>query len=126
MASLLNYDEVRIGALRWPLLLAARDQRADPDSTGLVETYSREHTVLGDVQPIGGMTFYQAAQVDTPITHRIVIRWRDWIDTNCVIFRITSRYDGSQRKERFRIRRVYEIGGRKRFLRMDCELEGIV
>jgi len=61
--------------------------------------------------------------VDTPITHRIVIRWLDWIDTTHVILRNTTRPNGSVRSEIFRIRRMKEIDGRQRFLELECEQE---
>lgn len=116
-------NAVEIGSLRWPVIIATRQQAADPDSAGILETIADTQTVRADVQPMGAMTFYAAEQVDTPVTHKIVIRWLDWIDTTCVIFRATKRLDGSVRHERFRIRRVMEIDGRKRFVRLDCELE---
>ena len=116
-------NAVRIGALRWQVVIATREQAADPNSAGILETIAAAQTVRADVQPIGPMTFYAAEQVDTPVTHRITIRWLDWIDTTHVIFRTTKRPDQSDMIERFRVRRVMSIDGRQRFLRMECELE---
>lgn len=114
---------MRIGALRWQVVIATREQAADPNNAGILETIAQAQTVRADVQPIGPMTFYAAEQVDTPVTHRITIRWLDWIDTTHVIFRTTKRPDQSDMIERFRVRRVMSIDGRQRFLRMECELE---
>ena len=116
-------NAVRIGSLRWRVTIATREQEPDPDSPGIVERLAKLQTVRADIQPIGTMTFYAAEQVDTPLTHRIVIRWLDWVDTSHVIFRVTKRPDGSDMIERFRVRRVMPIDGRQRFLRMDCDLE---
>jgi SPP1 family predicted phage head-tail adaptor len=116
-------NAVRIGSLRWQVTIATREQAPDPDSPGIVETLSKLQSVRADVQPIGPVTFYAAEQVDTPVTHRIIIRWLDWIDTTHVVFRVTKRPDQSNMIERFRVRRVMPIDGRQRFLRMDCELE---
>lgn len=116
-------NAVRIGSLRWRVTIATREQYPDPDSPGIVERLADEQTVRADIQPIGAMTFYAAEQVDTPVTHRIVIRWLDWVDTTHVVFRVTKRPDGSAMIERFLVRRVMPIDGRQRFLRMDCELE---
>jgi hypothetical protein len=121
-----GYNEVPIGTLRWPLVIATREQTADPRSTGILETAAEKQRVRGNVSPIGPLTFYAAEQVDTPLTHRITIRWLDWVDTTCVIFRATLRRDGSRRVERFRVRRTMELEGRKRFLCCECELEAIV
>jgi len=114
---------VRIGSLRWQVTIAMREQVADPDGAGFVETITLAQTVRADVQPIGAMTFYAAEQVDTPVTHRIVMRWLDWVDASHVILRTTKRPDGSDMTERFRVRRVMPVDGRQRFLRLDCELE---
>ncbi len=116
-------NAVRIGSLRWRVTIATREQEPDPDSPGIVERLAKLQTVRADIQPIGTMTFYAAEQVDTPLTHKIVIRWLDWVDTTHVVFRVTKRPDGSDMVERFRVRRVMPIDGRQRFLRMDCELE---
>ena len=116
-------NAVRIGSLRWRVTIATREQYPDPDSPGIVERLADEQTVRADIQSIGAMTFYAAEQVDTPLTHRIVIRWLDWVDTTHVVFRVTKRPDQSTMIERFRVRRAMPIDGRQRFLRMDCELE---
>jgi SPP1 family predicted phage head-tail adaptor len=116
-------NAVPIASLRWRVVIATREQAADPNSAGILETIADRQTVRADIQPIGPMTFYAAEQVDTPITHRVTIRWLDWVDTTCVIFRDTKRQDRSTMRERFRVRRVMSIDGRQRFLRMDCELE---
>ena len=116
-------NAVRIGSLRWQVSIATREQYPDPDSPGIIERLADEQTVRADIQPIGAMTFYAAEQVDTPLTHRIVIRWLDWVDATHVVFRVTKRPDGSAMIERFRVRRVMPLDGRQRFLRMDCELE---
>lgn len=116
-------NAVRIGSLRWQIVIATREQYPDPDSPGIVERLADEQTVRADIKPIGAMTFYAAEQMDTPLTHRIVIRWLDWVDTTHVVFRVTKRPDQSTMIERFRVRRVMSIDGRQRFLRMDCELE---
>ena len=116
-------NAVRIGSLRWQVSIATREQYPDPDSPGIIERLADEQTVRADIQPIGAMTFYAAEQVDTQLTHRIVIRWLDWVDATHVVFRVTKRPDGSAMIERFRVRRVMPLDGRQRFLRMDCELE---
>ena len=116
-------NAVRIGSLRWRVVLATREQAMDPSSSGILETIADKQTVRADVQPIGPLTFYAAEQVETPVTHKIIIRWLDWVDTTCVVFRVTKRPDESDMIERFRVRRVLPIDGRQSFLRMDCELE---
>jgi head-tail adaptor len=116
-------NAVRIGSLRWPVVIASRLQMADPNSVGIVETLFATQAIRADIQPIGAMTFYAAEQVDTPVTHRITIRWLNYPDTTHVVLRQTVLPSGQIRYETFRIRRIAEVDGRKRFLRMDCELE---
>jgi head-tail adaptor len=115
--------EVAIGRLRWPVRIATRQQVADPNSAGILEILTKIVPLHADIQPIGALTFYAGVQVDTPVTHRITLRWLDWVDTSCVVFRLTIRADGSNRIERFRVRRLAEVAGRKRFIQLDVELE---
>ena len=113
---------VEIGSLRWLVTIAKRTQ--SPGTTGgMVESLTDIITVRADVQPVGPMTFYAAAQVDTPVTHKITVRWLDWLDTNHILYRDTVRQDTTTRREVFRIRRVMEVDGRKRFALLECELE---
>jgi hypothetical protein len=119
-------ERIRVGQLRWPVRLVQRVQvaQAVPD-TGIVETPADQIVMHADIQPIGAMTFYGAiaADPDKPITHRIIMRWTDYVDYTHAIERVSSRPDGTQRIEVFRVRRIYEIEGRKRFVCMECQLE---
>ena len=112
-----------IGALRWQVTLYRRDQ-SPADDGALQDHFTRVATVHANIEPTYPSTFYQSTQVDTPITHMITIRWQDYPPTIDVIARVTGRNnDGSLRGELFRVRRTFELSGRKRFLRMECELE---
>ena len=118
--------EVRVGSLRWPVLLARRTQVPD-GFTGITEFYEFGETVRADIQSIGALTFWTAAagleQTDTPVTHRIRMRWVDYLDQTQVVIRDTRRMDGSVRHEVFRVRRIKEMNGRKRFVEIEAELE---
>jgi head-tail adaptor len=112
-----------IGALRWVVTLYRRDQ-LPADDLALAETLVPIARVHANIEPTYASTFYQSTQVDTPITHMITIRWQDYPPTIDVIARVTERPpDGSLRGELYRVRRTMELAGRKRFLRMECELE---
>jgi head-tail adaptor len=111
-----------IGSLRWLVTLYRRDQ-APADDMALQENLVPLATVHADIQPTYASTFYQSTQVDTPITHMINIRWQDYPATIEVVARSTTRPDRSQRTELYRVRRTKEVGGRKRFIQMECELE---
>jgi hypothetical protein len=53
----------------------------------------------------------------------INVRWFDYLPTIDVVVRSTKRSDGMLRSELYRVRRTKEVGGRKRFIQMECELE---
>ena len=54
----------------------------------------------------------------------IDMRWQDYPETVDVVIRSTYRPNtGDWRTELFRVRRSTEIAGRKRFVRLECELE---
>jgi hypothetical protein len=119
-------ERIRVGQLRWPVRLVQRQQAAQAaPSTGITETVANPTIRHADIQPLGAMTFYGAlnADPDKPVTHRIIMRWTDYIDYTNAIERVTSRPNGSQRVEVYRVRRMYEIEGRKRFCCFECQLE---
>jgi hypothetical protein len=114
-----------IGALRWQTSLYRRDQDPGPNSA-ITESLILLATVHADIQPTYPSTFYGTMQVDTPVTHLIRIRWYDYVPTINVIMRSTERpSDNTIRTELFRVRRCKEIGGRKRFAELECELEHV-
>ena len=118
-----DFGRVEIGSLRWLVTVATRVQVPDTNSPTILETLQSLLQVRADVQPIGAMTFLAGQQTDRPITHRIRMRWLDWIDQTCVVIRTTLRADETSRIEVFRIRRIKEIDGRKRFIEIEAEME---
>lgn len=114
-----------IAALRWLVTLYRRDQAPGPNS-GVTETLVPIATVHADIQPTYPTTYYNSAQVDIPVTHLVRVRWCDYVENTHVVMRTTTRpNDETNRTELFRVRRVKEVGGRKRFAELECELEKI-
>lgn len=112
-----------IGALRWLVTLYRRDQSPGPNSA-ISETLVPIGRVHADIQPTYPSTFYGAAEVDAPVTHLVRVRWLDYVENTYVIMRSTVRpNDKTIRTELFRVRRVKEISGRKRFCEFEVELE---
>jgi head-tail adaptor len=141
-----------IGSLRWRVTLYRRDQTPDP-GLGIKETLVPIATVQADIQPTYPSTFYNAVAVDIPVSHMIRCRWLDYVENTHVIMRSTLRAieqrpatwdqgvtvwddgaspwddprqmatDQRQRTELFRVRRIKEVAGRKRFVEFECELE---
>jgi head-tail adaptor len=112
-----------VGDLRWLVTLASRQENPDPNGTGVIETYVNPVQVYASIKPLGLQTYIGAEQIDTPLTHRVIIRWFDNLDMFDVVIRNIIRNDGSVRQELFRIRRVSEFEGRQRFVIFECELE---
>ncbi|HSR74981.1 MAG TPA: head-tail adaptor protein [Xanthobacteraceae bacterium] len=107
------------------MTLCRRDQEPGPNSA-ISETLVPIAKVHADIQPTYPTTFAASAEVDAPITHLIRVRWLDYVENTHVIFRTTSRpNDGTFRTELFRVRRVKEIAGRKRFVEIEAELERV-
>lgn len=111
----------RIGALRWPVEIVRIDQTPDAE-TGITETDNVVACVHADIQPTRASQFFGPVQVDTGITHQITIRFLDWLDNRHEIVRTTRLPDGAVRTERFRVWRVLDVDGRKRFQTLECEL----
>jgi hypothetical protein len=118
-------SSVGIAALRWQVTLYRRDQAPGPNSA-ISESLVPIATVRADIQPTYPTTYYNSAQVDIPITHLVRLRWCDYVENTHVIMRTTTRpSDETSRTELFRVRRVKEVGGRKRFVELECELERV-
>ncbi len=112
----------RIGELRWPVHIAKRVQ--PPAGTATIsENITNILAVHAAIKSLGPLTFLAGEPTDRPITHRIYVRWLDWIDLTHVIVRHTTRLDRTDRLEVFRIRKVGEVDGRKRFLEILAEQE---
>lgn len=116
---------VSIGHLRWPCILAFRNEAPTFDETGITETIKPVATLHCAIEPMGLQTFLNSEQIDTPITHSIYFRWQPFANLEMfnVILRKIILPDGSTRLETYRIRRVGEWMGRHRYIRCDAELE---
>ena len=104
--------------------IGLRDQQPDLAGTGIIESMVEIRWIWANVLPIGAMTFYQASQTDTPVTHRVWTRWLGYVDTKHIVLRDIALPDSGRRRELFRIRRVAEDAGRKRYTMLEVELEG--
>lgn len=116
-------DEIPIGELRWRVAIFKREQVPDLQSMGISETLKPLASPMAKIEASRPGTFYGSVQVDTPVTHMIWIRWMRGIDNRHVIVRDTEGPDGEAIREIFRIRRELPLGGRKRFLMFEAELE---
>ena len=119
-------ERIRIGQLRWPVRLVQRLQTAQlAPGVSITEVAADPIIRHADIQPLGATQFFGSitADPDKPVTHRVIMRWTDYVDYTHAIERVTTRPNGSQRVETFRVRRIYEIEGRKRFVCLKCQLE---
>jgi hypothetical protein len=114
--------EVEIGTLRWPVEVSKRVQTPD-SGVSLTESPANRIVVRANIVAVKPQTFLAGTQTDRPITHYIQMRWLGWLDETWVIQRRDRLPDGSDRIETYRIRRVKEIDGRKRFIEVEAELE---
>jgi SPP1 family predicted phage head-tail adaptor len=55
--------------------------KADDGQGGFVETWIDGDDVWGSIEPLSGFQKYQAMQMQTPLTHKIVLRYRKDITT---------------------------------------------
>ncbi len=113
-----------IAALRWQVSLYRRDQAPSATNSAISESLVLVGVMHADIQPTYPTTFYNSAQIDIPVTHLIRVRWADYVENTNVIMRTTTRpNDLTLRTELYRVRRIKELAGRKRFVELECELE---
>ena len=114
--------DIRVGDLRSRVYICERRQAPAADGS-IAETFAPLATVYAKVEPIGDMTFWGAQQTDTPVTHRITMRWLDMLSPLHVIMRESLRPNNDVRTELFRVRRIKELQGRMRWVVVAAELE---
>jgi Phage head-tail joining protein len=118
-----------IGEMRWSVTLAYRREDPDLSSSNLVEEYIKVGNIHAKITPTASEIFIggaqNGAQITTPITHEIIIRWQPYVNVTTfdTIIRKTVLPDGRSREELFRIRQIKEWNGRHRFIICDVELE---
>ncbi|AMW34287.1 phage head closure protein [Haematospirillum jordaniae] len=97
----------RIALLSW--------QDCPDQETGLLALYRTEAEIWARVEPVGGAVYLGSQQIGQTITHRITMRWREGITAEHVI---------RHRGRCFRIRRITDLNGWRRFSVLDVEEEG--
>ena len=96
----------------------------EDDHTGL-DSQDREESVWAEVKPLGTMAFLHGRQTGHDATHRIVIRWRDYLDTNTLIRHETLRPDQTVRVDQFRVVRFAELAGEKAYAVIEAVLVNV-
>lgn len=78
---------------------------------GYTETWQDIATVWANIKPLRGREFFQAQQIQSEVTHKITIRYRNDIDETCRV-----KYNG----QIFDIKSIIDIDNRHRFLELMC------
>lgn len=112
-----------IGQLRWRVSLAERIEKEDRNSASLIEDYRIIAVVHAKLTPKFGLEFYNAEQLETPVTHTAIWRWKP-IGAFDTLLRWVE-LQGQRYQEVYRVRRFTEWNGRHRYIVADIELEKI-
>jgi SPP1 family predicted phage head-tail adaptor len=72
--------EFKPAALKHRLALQALSRVSDGQG-GHTESWATEATLWGAIEPVKGYERYQAQQVQTPVTHKITVRYRGGVTT---------------------------------------------
>lgn len=101
----------RVGQLKHLVTVMLRHDVPDA-FTSLDAQYTAPRDVWAALLPVSGATWVGSRQIDSQITHRIVVRFLDGI---------TSDHEITYGARRFRIRRISDWEERGRWTLMDCE-----
>jgi len=66
-------------------IVIEENTRTTDGQGGYTEAWTTLATVWASIEPIKGYEKFQAAQMQTPVTHKIMIRYRTGITTACRI-----------------------------------------
>ena len=112
-----------IGTLRWLVRLYRRNQ-IPADNQAIFESLTLLAVTHADIRGASSATYWGSVQVDRPTTNTVYMRWTDTLPNTTVIIRNSRQpTDGVIVSELYRVRRFTELGGRKRFVAVECELE---
>jgi SPP1 family predicted phage head-tail adaptor len=84
---------------------------------GIDQTYDAGVTVWARIEPVGGSVYYGSKQTGEGVSHRITVRHRPGI---------TAGHVAESGGLRYRVRRVSELGGERRFTVLEVEELGAV
>lgn len=115
--------DVRVGSLRYPVVLCRREQQPDPNSSGSVDVLANQRPAMAAIEPVGTITYLNGVQLGQEITHRITMRWRSDINVDDIIVHAPQLSNASTRSEVYKIRRWMDKDGRKRFVQIDAVIE---
>ncbi len=94
-------------------MVAIRARVDVPNATyGSDVTYGDPVLVWGQITNVGGALFYGTQQIETGVTHRIVIRTGPTI---------TEAHEVRALNKRFRIRRITDLGRAREYTLLDVE-----
>lgn len=101
----------RIGSLRQRIAIQTLTKVAD-GLGGWNETWATTYTVWADMYPLAGTEVYKQGQVESPVTHRAMIRYRTGITTKHRVLYAGLAYN---------IRAVLNLNERSQWLQLDLE-----
>jgi SPP1 family predicted phage head-tail adaptor len=109
---------MRAGRLRHRVELQARHEAQN--STGeIIATYVTTATVWASIEPINGREFFAAAQVQSDVTTKIRIRYRDGLTPKMRVRYVTGLGSPSL-VELYDIEAVIHVGNRLREIQLLC------
>ena len=93
-----------IGRMRHRVILQSKTSTQD-ETGAAIETWATERTVWGDISPLNSREYWSAQQVQSDVTHRVILRYysglrTDWrIKYGTRIFDIRSVINVDERDE---------------------------
>jgi SPP1 family predicted phage head-tail adaptor len=81
-------------------------RRVDTQQSGgqVAHSYEPFATVWARISPVSGREFFAAAQVQSEVTTRISIRWRDDVDETCRVRHVTDHSVSPQKYDEYDIK----------------------
>jgi hypothetical protein len=119
---LLNFESIKVGDLRYRVIIANSVNEPSTTGTGTVQTYSTQSTVYANIEPIGTTTYLNSVNTEYSVTHRITIRHDPTLGIFWFILHDTILPDQTVRRDTYQVRRQQSWQGRHRFLLIDAQI----
>ncbi|PTT31900.1 head-tail adaptor protein [Pseudomonas sp. HMWF021] len=110
------YREPGAGELDKHVTLRRRDDAPSADM-GLESLFSHANPRWAKIEFVGSVVYTGSAQTENKITHRIFLRFRTGI---------TTAYEVVHQETLYRVKRGFDLNGRRRFVVLEVEELGLL
>lgn len=99
------------------LITILKQQDMPAMNAGIDTSYTDQVTAWAKIEPVGSAIFFGTKQIESGVTHRILVRRTSLVTESTITGDHVVRYSGLL----YRVRRAADLNGMRRFVMLECE-----